>query len=238
MSTIPTRAMVLAAGLGTRMRPLTDDKPKPLLAVDGQTLLDRALDWLAASGVTDAVVNSFYKGEQIAAHLASRATPRIRISPEDVLLETGGGITKALPLLGDAPFISVNGDVICLDGATPALRRMADAWDDGIDALLLVHPVEKAVGYAGRGDFFVEDDVVRRRQDLPSAPYVFTGVQMVHPRLFAGAPEGAFSMNLLYNKNMREDGTLVRIRAVIHDGDWLHVGDPAGLKQAERWLRR
>lgn len=238
MSSVPTHAMVLAAGLGLRMRPLTEHMPKALVKVDGRTMIDHALDWLADSGVGNAVVNSFYLAEMLEAHVGTRKKPLIHISREEVLLETGGGIKKALPLLGAQPFISLNSDTICLDGKTPALQRLQQAWNDAsMDALLLVQPVEKAVGYEGKGDFFVsEDGSIRRRDDAPSAPYVFTGVQLLHPRLFIGAPEGPFSMNLLYNRDVRKDGTLARICALVHDGDWLHIGDPAGLKLAEAWF--
>jgi MurNAc alpha-1-phosphate uridylyltransferase len=236
---VPQKAMVLSAGLGLRMRPLTDHLPKALVSVAGRTLIDRALDWLAASGVQDAVVNSFYLAEMLEAHLSARSNPTIHISREEVLLETGGGIRKALPLLGAAPFVSLNSDTICLDGKTPALHRLQQAWDGArMDALLLVHPVEKAVGYQGEGDFFVEKDgSIRRRQEAVSAPYVFTGVQLMHPRLLAGSPEGPFSLNLLYNRGMHADGTLSRIYALPHDGDWLHIGDVEGLKQAEYWFQ-
>lgn len=238
MTSTPTRAMVMAAGLGTRMRPLTNDKPKSMIEVGGKTLIDHTLDWLAASGVADAVVNTHYKAEMLEKHLAARRTPHITVSREDVLLETGGGITKALPLLGTAPFFSMNSDVICLDGKTLALARLTKAWDEaGIDALLLLHPVKQAVGYEGKGDFFLGEDGSLKRAQGAAAPYVFTGVQLLHPRLFKGAPEGPFSLNLLYNRGMQSDGTLNRVRGIAHDGSWLHIGDPQGLAQAEAWLR-
>ena len=237
MTSKPTKAIVLAAGLGLRMRPLTDNMPKALLPVAGKTLVDRALDWLDASGIREVVVNSFYKAELLEAHVLARTSPQIIISREKVLLETGGGIKHALPLLGDAPFFSVNSDVICLDGKIPALQRLLNAWDDDeMDALLLVHPTKQAVGFDGPGDFFVEGNILRRRLDNTFAPYVFTGIQLLHPRLFAHAPDGVFSLNVLYNQGMAEDGTLKRVRALIHDGRWLHVGDPAGLTLAEAQL--
>lgn len=231
MSAFPN-AIVLAAGLGLRMRPLTDDAPKPLLKVAGKPLIDHTLDWLAASGVTQAVVNSHYKAKMLEAHLAKRKSPNIIISREEALLETGGGINKALPLIGGDIFFSANSDALSLGGKTPALTRLLAHWDEArMDALLLVHPVESAIGYDGRGDFFLEDGKLRRRGEAASAPFVFTGVQILHRRLFDGAPKGAFSLNMLYDKN------LSRIGALVHDGDWLHVGDPAGLKKAEAFLK-
>lgn len=237
---MPAKAMILAAGLGTRMRPLTDTLPKPLVPVAGRALIDRVLDWAQASGVREAVVNTHYLADMLERQLGARAQPRMVFSREEVLLETGGGIKKALPLLGEEPFFSANSDTLCIDGPAPALHRLAQAWDgQDMDALLLVHKVENAVGYGGAGDFFMEaDGSLRRRMAAASAPYVFTGVQIIHPRLFNGAPDGAFSLNLLYNRHMKDDGTLRRVKAIAHDGGWLHVGDPAGLAQAEDWLRR
>lgn len=232
---LPAKAMLLCAGLGTRMRPLTDSKPKPLIEVAGRTLLDRALDDFARAGVADVIVNTHYKAEMIEAHVALRPPPpSIRLIHEAVLLETGGGIRNALPLLGDAPFFAANGDALCIDRSQSAWRRLAAGWDAAnMDALLLLVPHAQAVGYDGPGDFFLEGQgTLRRRGEAARAPYIFTGLQLLHPRLFAGAPEGAFSMNLLY------DSPLPRVRAVIHDGSWLHVGDPAGLAQAERFLRK
>ena len=234
------KAMILAAGLGKRMRPLTDNIPKPLVPVAGKPLIDYALDWLADAGVSDAYVNSHYKAELLEAHLRERSVlPNVHISREVELLETGGGIAQALPLLGDAPFFAANSDVICIDGKTPALHRLMEAWDDEtLDALLLLHPVERAVGYEGPGDFFLSDDgQLRRRTEDESAPLVFTGVQMLHPRLFDDAPEGAFSLNVLYNRALNAgEGKTPRLHAIVHDGNWLHIGDPEGVMAAERWF--
>lgn len=228
-----TKAMVMAAGKGVRMRPLTDHKPKPLIEVAGKPLIDHSLDWLAAAGVREAVINTHYLAAMLRDHVAKRRVPKITLSHEEAALETGGGINHALPLLGEAPFFAVNSDVICLDGKTPALRRLAAGWDDArMDALLLLHKVARAVGYDGPGDFFLEADL-RRRGDAPAAPLVFTGVQLIHPRLFVAAPEGAFSLNLLYDRALA-DG---RLAALVHDGDWLHVGDPEGLKAAGEFFR-
>lgn len=231
---LPQKGMVLAAGLGTRMRPLTNTLPKPLIPVLGQTLLDRALDWMQSGGVEDVVVNTHYLAPQIEAHVQNRPRPRIRLSSEaDQLLETGGGIARALPHLGDTPFIGANSDTICLNADTHAIERLARHWrDHDMDALLLLHPVEKAIGYEGRGDFYLNPNgTLARRGNAPTAPYVFTGVQLLHPRLFASHPQGPFSMNLLY------DRTPKRIYGLVHDGAWLHVGDPQGLQDAENWLR-
>jgi MurNAc alpha-1-phosphate uridylyltransferase len=235
---MPTKAILLAAGLGTRMRPLTDHTPKPLIAVDGVPLIDRILGWFSASGVNDIVVNSHYKAEMLESHLKRKNLPVIHISHEPDLLETGGGIKKALPLLGQAPFFSANSDTLCIDGKKPALHRLSEAWGNHMDALLLLHPTEKAVGYEGKGDFYLlPDGRLRRRTTEDHAPFVFTGVQLLHPRLFEAAPEGAFSMNLLYNRDISQDGSLQRIYGLPHDGSWLHVGDPKGLKLAEDWIK-
>ncbi|MBT5047052.1 MAG: nucleotidyltransferase family protein [Rhodospirillaceae bacterium] len=233
------KAMVLAAGLGLRMRPLTATRPKPLISVAGQTLLDRALDHLADAGTEEAVVNLHYLGEMIETHLGNRSAPRTILSWEtDQLLETGGGVTKALPHLGDDPFYVVNADITWADGGTPALRRLAASWrEDAMDALLLLHPVATATGYDGVGDYTLEGDgaaTLRRRRDDPAAPYVFTGVQLLHPRLFASAPAGPFSLTRLYD----EAETAGRLFGIIHDGDWHHIGTPAGLKVAEQHLTK
>jgi MurNAc alpha-1-phosphate uridylyltransferase len=228
--------MVLAAGLGLRMRPITETRPKPLVGLAGRTLLDRALDALDQAGVEQAVVNTHYLGAMIEVHLAGRARPRTVLSPEDELLETGGGVARALPHLGGDPFYVVNADIAWTDGATPALARLAAAWrDEAMDALLLLHPTDAATGYDGSGDFFLEDGgALRRRGDADRAPYVFTGVQILHPRLFAGAPAGRFSLTVLYDR-AREAG---RLAGIVHDGDWHHIGTPAGLAEAEARLAR
>lgn len=238
--TCVTTGMVLCAGLGMRMRPLTDNCPKPLLEVAGRSLLDRTLDWYKAAGIRDVVINTHYLAPMVEAHVAKRRAPRVHLSHEPQLLETGGGIRKALPLLGDEPFFCANGDAICLDEpGTSTLGRMQQAWDGGImDALLLIVPKTQATGFDGPGDFFFDTGKLRRRQQSAEAPYIFTGIQLLHPRLFAGSPEGPFSMNLLYDRHRKPDGALGRIGALVHDGPWLHVGDPQGLQQAEAFLRR
>jgi N-acetyl-alpha-D-muramate 1-phosphate uridylyltransferase len=233
-----SKAMVMAAGLGKRMLPLTADKPKPLVEVAGKCLIDHTLDWLLASGVREVVVNTHYLAKQLEAHLLARQNPQVHISREEILLETGGGVLKAMPMLGDAPFFIANSDVICLDGAVPALTRLQQAWrDESMDALLLLHPVAHAVGYHGQGDFYFDHDALRRREPGAAAPYVFTGIQLLHPRLLQDAPKQAiFSLNVLYDAALRLNPA--RLAAIIHDGAWLHVGDPEGVRLAEQHLKK
>ena len=227
----PKRAMVLAAGLGQRMRPLTDNLPKPLVKVQGEPMLDTILDRLQAHGIEKVVVNTHYLGEMIEAHLRHRTRPKIVLSPESDLLETGGGVKKALPLLGDEPFFVLNGDVCWLDGLTPALQRLAMIWDEAeMDALLLLHPTCSAFGYEGIGDYLMDPvGRLRRRQERQIAPFIYAGIQILHPRLFAGAPEGSFSLNKLYDKAQEAE----RLWGLRHDGEWYHVGTPAELRAVE-----
>ena len=229
---MPSTAIILAAGRGLRMRPLTEHLPKPLVEVSGRALIDYALDFVHDGGIEEAVVNTSYLAEMLEAHLSKRHTPSVRISRESTPLETGGGIAKALPLLGPGPFYSLNSDAITLSGAQHPFQRLHDAWNDAdMDALLLLQPTGQALGYHGQGDFFLHPEgALTRRAEAEFAPYVFTGVQLLHPRLFNGAPHGAFSLNTLYNRNPR------RIRAIVHDHAWLHVGDLAGLRVAESAL--
>lgn len=231
-----SRGMVLAAGFGVRMRPITDSIPKPLVAVGGRTLLDRSLDHFERAGLSPVVVNSHYLGDQIRDHLAERSAPEIILSPEDDILETGGGVLQALGHLGDAPFVVANSDALWGDGPTSALGRMAAVWDDAVmDALLLLHPTVGAVGYAGRGDFHMEPDgSLRRRQEGEVAPFLFTGIQILHPRCFDGETPGKFSLNRIYDKAL-EAGRLFGLR---HDGDWYHVGTPEGLAEVEEIFQR
>lgn len=226
--------MVLAAGLGMRLRPLTQTIPKALVKVGGRTLIDAALDRLAASGVDTAVVNTHHLADRIVEHLKGRTRPRIRISHEPEILDTGGGIKKALPWLGPDPFYAVNAKVVWLGGRVEALLRLAEAWDDAhMDALLLLHPTVGVAAYDGCGDFRL-DQVGRllRRREREVVPFLYTGIQMVHPRLFAGAPDGAFSMNWLFDRAI-EAGRLHGLR---HDGEWLEVSTPGQLAEAEKRL--
>ncbi|MFQ3622710.1 MAG: nucleotidyltransferase family protein [Acetobacteraceae bacterium] len=231
----PTSAMVLAAGLGTRMRPLTETTAKPLLHVAGRSLLDRILDHLAAAGVRRVVVNTHWQAEAVRTTLRERSDLVIVESAEETLLDTGGAVVRALSHLGTEPFYVVNGDAFWLDGARPALLRLADAFDDDrLDAVLLVHRAAQLPVYTGRGDFAVDPiGRVRRPRETEIVPYLYAGVQIVSPRLFAGAPEGPFSTNLLWDRAIEAD----RIRAVVHDGVWLHLSTPEDIAEAEETLR-
>jgi len=230
-----THGMVLSAGLGLRMRPITERTPKPLVSVSGRTLLDRALDHYAAAGLARAIVNTHHLADQITAHVQSRSRPDIALSHEPVLLETGGGVLNALPLLGAAPFIVANSDALWLNGPIPALTRLARAWNGAaMDALLLVSIIPGTLGYDGRGDFFMDPaGRLRRRAERDVAPFLFTGVQILHPRLFHGETPGKWSLNRVYNKALAA-GRLFGLR---HDGAWYHVGDPQGLSDVETRLR-
>ncbi len=231
---VPKKAMVLAAGLGTRMRPLTDTMPKPLVAVDGKALIDHVLDRLESVGVTETVINTHYLAEQLEDHLSRRETPDIRFSREQDLLDTGGGIANALEMLGDGPFYVVNTDAFWLNGPYDALTRMAAAWKENeMDGLLLLHSTVEVYGYTGRGDFCADGDGrLTRRLEGEVSPWLFTGIQLLHPRLFDDAPEGAFSLNVLYDRAIENE----RLFGAVHDGEWFHVGSPEGLQEAETYM--
>lgn len=230
-----THAMVLAAGLGTRMRPLTEQRPKPLLELGGRSLLDHALDRLQAAGVTQVVVNAHWFGEQVEAAMARRADPRILLQREESLLETGGGVAMALPRLGGAPFAVVNGDAFWLDGPRPALTRLAAAFDEAeMDALLLMVRTTQVEGAVGQGDFLLDPvGRMRRPKEREIAPHLFAGVQILSPRLFEGAPSGAFSLNRLYDAAIARG----RLFGLVHDGLWFHLSTPEDLRHAEATLR-
>ncbi len=231
MSQMPDSAMVLAAGLGTRMRPLTDAAPKPLIEVAGKALMDYALDRFAGAGVKRAIVNVHYLADQIEAHLASRREPEVIISDErELLLETGGGLKKARHLFGDAPIFCTNTDAIMLDeGGTEACALLAESWDASkMDALLLLVPIVRTSGYDGRGDFDRTEDGRIAFRSGDAAPFVFTGLQMIKPALIDEGPDGPFSTRVLWDKAAAEG----RLHGVIYRGDWLHVGDAAGLAAA------
>jgi MurNAc alpha-1-phosphate uridylyltransferase len=225
--------MVLAAGFGTRMRPLTDRMPKPLVPVAGRPLLDHVLDKLAEAGVADAVVNVHYLPDQIIDHTATRAKPRITISDErDAVLGTGGGVVKALPHLGDAPFFHLNADTLWIDGAQPNLTRLADAFDPArMDILLLMAPTADSIGYSGSGDYaMLPDGTLRRRKEREVVPFVYAGVAILSPAIFAGAPSGEFALTKLVDR-AGEQGRLVGLRL---DGLWMHVGTPDAVQAAEQ----
>ncbi len=234
--TRPKRAIVLSAGLGLRMRPLTERTPKPLVRVAGRTLLDRVLDHLAATGVEAAVVNTHHLAAEIERHLASRTRPRIILSHEPELLETGGGILKALTHLGPHPFYAVNSDALWLDGAADTLLRLASAWDERrMDALLLVAPREGAPGYEGRGDFDLAADgrLARRAADSEGA-FIYIGVQLLSPRLFDGVALGKLSLNPLWDRAIAAG----RLFGLAHEGAYFHVGTLEGIGLAEASLAR
>jgi MurNAc alpha-1-phosphate uridylyltransferase len=229
----PKSAMVLAAGRGTRLRPVTDHLPKPLVEIAGRTLLDRTIDRLAAAGIERVVVNLHYKGELIAERLAGRTRPRIELSREETLLETGGGVKRALPLLDDSFFV-VNGDILWLDGVAGALARLARAFNQKkMDALLLLQRTTNAVGYDGIGDYFLDAlGAPRRRGEREVTPYIFAGIQILHRRLFARIDDAAFSLKKLYDR--AEDAG--RLAAIVHDGEWFHVGTPEGFAATQARL--
>lgn len=228
--------MVLAAGLGTRMRPLSDTRPKPLVPVAGKTLIDHVLDGLAAAGVTRAAVNVHYLADVIEAHLERRSgAPAIIVSDErDALLDTGGGVKKALPLLRNGPFFIHNSDALWRDEGGSALNAMAGLWDpSAMDALLLLAARDTSLGYPGKGDFFLDEaGRLARRGDAASAPFVFAGVSLSDTRLFAGAPAGAFSLNLLWDRALKQ-GRLFGARL---EGEWMHIGTPEAVVEAEARL--
>ncbi len=228
-------AMMLAAGLGLRMRPLTDATPKPLIQVSGKPLIDYGLDHLRHAGVQDIVVNAHYLADQIVSWAEQQPAPKIVISDERAeVLDTGGGIAKALALLGSDPFFVLNSDSFWIDGQKPALQRLIAAWNDAkMDCLLLLCPVEKTVGYDGAGDFLLATDgrIIRQRG---GGALAYIGAYLVHPRLFKDCPAGKFSMNVLWDKAIG----LRRLHGISHDGVWLHVGTPEGLRLAEAQLAK
>ena len=237
MSFHPREAMVLAAGLGTRMKPLTDTLPKPLIEVAGKPLIDHVLDALGVAGVTHCAVNAHYKAEMLIDHLSGRTAPRVSISDERAhLMDTGGGVKKALPLLGDKTFFSYNSDFIWTEGGVPALRRMGDAWDETrMDALMLLSPQARTTGFEGPGDFFMDDDGhLSRRGDAVTAPYVWMGVQIITKSAYDNTPDDPFSNNLIWDR-MIADG---RLYGLEHNGIGCHVGSPDGVIAAEEVLER
>lgn len=228
-----THAMILAAGRGERMRPITDRVPKPLVRVRGSALIDSTLDRLQAAGVEHVVVNLHHLGHLIESHLASRARPVVRFSPEADLLDTGGGVANALELLGSNPFYVVNGDSLWYDDGESALRRLAHAWDPAkMDALLLLYPADAAMGYDGPGDYDCADTGALTSRTGSRATYAFMGVQILSPRLFDGVAVRPFSLKRLYDR-AEENG---RLFGTVHRGRWYHVGTPDALAAVEAAL--
>ena len=233
------RAMILAAGLGTRMAPLTLEKPKPLIELRRKPLIDHCIDRLVQNGINFIVVNVHYKAEQIIAHIEQRQARdknvEFRISDErDAILESGGGIARALPLFNGEPFFTYNSDSLWVEGMGSAIQRMKTRWNpESMDALMLLAPCTTAIGYDDRGDFLMDSfGVLKRRPEMAVAPFVWTGLQIIHPRLFDGAPTGRFSINPLWDKAIAKG----RLSGVRLDGVWIHVGTPQGLEEAESFL--
>lgn len=231
------RAFVPAAGLGTRMHPITQTRPKALVEVAGRTLLDHALDRLAAAGVTEVVVNVHHFADMVEAHLKSRTHPKIIISDErDELLETGGGLVKALPQLGDEPFFVVNADTMWLDSVRSNLVRLAEAFDPSkMDGLLLLASSVGSIGYTGRGDFRL-DTLGRlvRRPERDLVPFVYAGAAVVSPALLRGAPQGPFSLNRQFDQSIEQE----RLHGLRLEGVWMHVGTPDAIIEAEESIAR
>jgi MurNAc alpha-1-phosphate uridylyltransferase len=233
MSVNPTKAMVLAAGLGVRMRPLTDRMPKPLVRVAGRALLDHVLDKLAAAGVSEAVVNVHYLPDQIIDHVATRKRPRVIVSDErDRVLGTGGGVVKALPLLGHDPFFHVNSDTMWIDGVRPNLARLAETFDPArMDILMLMAPTTSSIGYGGSGDYaMLSDGALRKRRELQVVPFVYAGAAIMSPSLFAEAPAGEFSLTRMFDRANEHE----RLFGLRLDGVWMHVGTPDAIAAAEQ----
>jgi MurNAc alpha-1-phosphate uridylyltransferase len=231
-SVAPRSAMVLAAGVGVRMRPLTDRMPKPLVKVGGRALIDYVLDRVAEAGVERAVVNVHHFADQIERHLVGRQRPHVVVSDERAgLLDTGGGIVRSLSALGDAPFFVVNADTIWIEGVRPNLDRLAAAFDPAImDGLLLLAATATSIGYEGRGDYaLAPDGRLRRRTERDIVPFVYAGACILGPRLFDAAPAGAFSVTRLFDR-AEQQGRLHGLRL---EGLWMHVGTPAAIAEAE-----
>jgi len=230
-------AMIMGAGLGLRMRPLTDDRPKPLVTVGGKTLIDHSIDRLVAAGVRLVVVNLHYRAEMLRAHLARRQDVEILFSDEsEKLLDTGGGVVKALPLFDDAPFFVINSDSIWVENGTPVLPAMQEVWDESrMDGLLLLADMRTALGYEGTGDFALKTGghLIRARDAADDyAIFAYPGVQIAHPRMFADAPAGAFSTNIMWDRAIAQD----RLFGTVMNGTWIHVGTPEAREEAEATL--
>jgi MurNAc alpha-1-phosphate uridylyltransferase len=233
---VPRTAMIMAAGLGKRMRPLTATRPKPLIEVSGKALLDHVLEKLRAAGVEKVVVNVHYLADALEAHLASRDHGlEVVISDErNQLMETGGGLIKALPLIDCDPFLALNSDNLWIDGPADTVKLLASQWDDArMDALLLLVPQARALNNKGMGDFHMDrTGRLRRRERSHVAPFVFTGIQMVSKRLLRDAPGGPFSTNILWDRAIEEG----RAFGAVHQGLWFDVGTPQSIPMTEAAL--
>jgi MurNAc alpha-1-phosphate uridylyltransferase len=231
-----THAMMLAAGLGKRMRPLTLDRPKPLIEVAGRSLLDRGVDAIARAGIRQLVVNKHYLPEQVEAWSTKRTDMTVHVQDEtETLLDTGGGVARALPHLETRPFFVLNSDSFWVDGDPAALERMQSAWNDAtMDCLLLLADKDRSIGYDGAGDFDMDNDGRLARRSGDTAQLVYAGAYLVHPGLFENVPDEPFSMNLLWSRAIAEG----RLFGIVHDNWWLHVGNPQAIGEAEEKLRQ
>ena len=236
MSETPRTAMVLAAGLGKRMRPITDTMPKPLVKIAGKALIDWGLDALAEAGVESAVVNVHYLPDQLVSHVSGRAKPAIEISDErDALLDSGGGIVRALPELGSSPFFVLNADTFWIDGEDSSLRRLALAWNDTeMDILLMLARLDQATGHSGGTDFLLASDGRLARAKGDPQGLIYAGAAIVHPRIFADVPTGAHSLNVEFDRALAAG----RLHGMVLDGDWITVGTPDAIAPAEAAVAR
>ena len=233
---VPQTAMIMAAGLGKRMRPLTATRPKPLIEVNGKALLDHVLEKLSTAGVSKIVVNVHYLADALEAHLATRAHGlEVVISDErSLLMETGGGLVKAEPLIDCDPFLSLNSDNLWIDGPADTIKLLASQWEGSkMDALLLLVPQARALNHRGMGDFHMDrEGRIRRRERSHVAPFVFTGIQMISKNLLRDAPDGPFSTNVLWDRAIEEG----RAFGAVHQGLWFDVGTPQSIPMTEAAL--
>lgn len=228
-------AMILAAGLGTRMRPLTNERPKTLIPLNGKPIFDHICDRLIESGIEKIVVNGSYKVDRLEEHLNTHSYKHFILSKEEELLETGGGILKALPYLGDNPFFAINGDEYWSNHNFCTLSKLTSIWDDQkMDALLLIHPVKTSYFYDGSGDFnLTPEGQLIRRSEKTKADFVFTGIQILSPRLFKGNLPKKFSLNLLYDKALENN----KLYGLVHQGEWFHLSKPENITATENILK-
>lgn len=236
MSATPRKAMVLAAGLGKRMRPITDTMPKPLVKIAGKALIDWGLDSLAEAGVETAVVNVHYLPDQLVSHVSDRTNPAIDISDErDELLDSGGGIVRALPQLGSSPFFVLNADTFWIDWKDSSLRRLALAWKDAeMDILLMLARLDQATGHSGGTDFLLASDGRLSRAKGDPQGLIYAGGAIVHPRIFDDAPAGAHSLNVEFDRALAAG----RLHGMVLGGDWITVGTPDAIAPAEAAVER